>query len=326
MVKFTEIIDETLDSELSSTSKRGVKNYAIYNAIEALKKSLTFFEEKEVSITSPRLSGQTEFNREVSFRTGEQGDVKINLFVNLSRTLTVKILFDGKVVKSTSFTSATTNSEVVLSGVPAGIHSAKISITGSSFSVTNFCLTVRGKFVDFDDDIFIDAFTSGAGYIKNDFGRLDIYSFSSGTSTNISTFYGFKKARAITCGSTDYVVAVTETGNACLISDVYTTTPTYTYICESAKAISASSIDGVNIDIFVSLGEEVDIYRYNSITKIVRKLNGVAITCDDIASIGYDSKLYMLSVENGQMNISESLPIKEFSSTDRFTVNVARGV
>jgi hypothetical protein len=248
----------------------------------------------------------------------------VNLFVNLSRTLTVKILFDGKVVKSTSFTSATTNSEVVLSGVSAGMHVAEISISGTSFSVTNFCFTATGSIVTTDKDFFVEGFPDGDGYVVLNLGRLDVYSYVSGTATLVNTYYGIASARVINAEGSA-VAVVTQTGRAYVVLDALTASPSHVALSNGAVCAGGVEIDNGLVCLVGSRNGTQAFRVINGKNKAVC-YGSIPLSYSSVTAASDGGRIFILGERGGYVMLDECPSQVNYSQADQFTVNATQEV
>ncbi len=298
----------------------------LYGAIYDFKSTETNLERK-ISVSYPNASGQTDYRRQLRFKTGVEGSITILLLFTVSRSVTLSISLDGEVVKTQTYTSSTRQTEIVCGGVPAGVHVVEFLVTGSSFTASNFNLSVTGKVVRTDGDVFIEGFESNKGYICLCLGRLEVYSFStsSKTSTLVRTLYGIEKARTFESNGT-HISCVTETGCACLILNALSSSPTFVYLISGAKAVCVLSSTDSEWKVFVSTQKGVKCFVYNVDSGLLLPCGGDGTPCSDLTAVNFQNKTYLFSVKSGSVGVAEALYTRKFSPDGRFTVSGKREI
>jgi len=284
-------------------------------------------QERKISLSSPNVSGQTDYRRQLRFKTGVEGSVSILLLFTVSRSVTLKIFLDGELVKTQTYTSSTRQTEIVCGGVPAGVHVVDVQVTGSSFTASNFNLSVTGKVISSDGDVFVEGFTSNNGYICLCLGRLEIFSFStsSKTSTIVRTLYGIEKARVFESGG-EHLACVTQTGCACLILNALSSSPTYVHLTSGARAVCVLSSTEREWKVFVSTQNGLKCFVYNADSGLLLPCGGDGTPCSDLTAVTFSNRTYLFSVKSGSVGVSEALQYNKFMPDGRFTVSGKREI
>lgn len=278
--------------------------------------------ERRLSVRAERQSGVTCLSRQIRFRTTSSGAVTVTVAMAVSRSVTLEIFLDGQSVKRCSYANYTASSEVVCSGVQAGMHVAEVVVSGSSFTLNSFVMTVAGYILIGDDDVFVDVFPSDVGFIRLNLGRMDAYSLSGTVASPVATVVGVQSARCVG----DAVALITDNQTACIMTGALTQSPSVTVLCGGADGVGGVPLDGGDMLVFVSKRGLIYFYCY-----ILSEDKAVCIgtadgELDGAAAVLYGNRLYLAAQRQGNVELAESDLLSHYKPTDCFTVTAKKEV